>query len=136
MGLRLFLASLLAPKEIQQSKRYESLLEHVEEKTIEVQESSQTRIALGVMKLLFEGSEANLLRTIKELGAKAYPAQIHRTLFPKGTSTTVSRTDIAWFMHLLDAMDVTRSKVLTLGRNRIRQYTLTDFGEMLLTLYK
>lgn len=132
MGLRLFLASLLAPKEIQQSKRYENLLEHAEEKTVEVQVSSQTRVALGVMKLLFEGSEANLLKTIKELGAKAYPAQIHRSLFPKGTPSTVSRTDIAWFLHLLDAMDVTRSKTTVMGRTRIRQFTLTSFGESLL----
>lgn len=169
MGLRLFLAKILAPKEIAQAVRYDKLIEDIrkdvqkypegenlvlqqildkesgksfiptevivdqlEDKTVDVKESSQTRVAQGVMKLLFEGSEANLLKIIKDLGAKAYPAQIHRSLFPKGTPSTVSRTDIAWFLHLLDAMDVTRSKTVVMGRTRIRQFTLTSFGESLL----
>ncbi len=84
------------------------------------------------MKVLFEGSETNLLRIIKDLGPKAYPAEIHRSLFPKGTKSTVSRTDISWFLSLLDALDVTRSKTLLSGRNRIRLFALTAFGESLL----
>lgn len=104
----------------------------IEDKKETIKDDSKSAIAWKVMQTLFEGSEIRLLGIIKELGAKAYPTEIHRALFPKGTTTTVSKTDIAYFLHLMDALDITRSKTLISGKTRIRQFSLTTFGEKLL----